>query len=224
MDTGGGLLVDAQVSLQQMLSERLYAEFGVSYVDAPQASFKAASLAAKLGYRFGIPDVGDGPVRLSQLDGYRTRNLRFRFIHQRYIKADPNWRSHHADLNVDNLGVAMDYFPHSNLYLTGQGIAAYDGEAGAYMAGLLGGGLHTALFGTPFYAEIEALAGAAGGGGLDVNGGLVWQANANLGYQFTDKLGLSAGVGRMEAPKGNYRANVVGLGVIYRFGVFVRED
>ncbi|MBO1927343.1 hypothetical protein J3998_07100 [Thiomicrorhabdus sp. 6S2-11] len=222
MDTGGGLLLDSQISLQQRLGGQLFAEVGAGYVQAPQASFEATSLVAKLGYQFGTPRVSGSKVPMGSLTGYHNNHFRFRLAHQQYMKADPAWRAHHADLNIDNLGVQIDYFPYDNLYLSGQGIAAYDGEAGAYMAGLVGAGLHAELIGS-LYAEAEVLVGAAGGGGVDVGGGFVWQTNANLGYELNDHLSLTVGAGRMEAPNGNFKANVMALGLSYKFDLFMKD-
>jgi hypothetical protein len=219
VDTGGGLLIDSQASIQHMLTDSLFVELGAGYVMAPQASFQAVSLLGKVGYKFATPEAHGSYVKASNLRGYQYQPLRIRAVNQSYLEAAPDWRSHHADQNVDNLGVQLDYFANKNIYLTGQGIAAYQGDAGAYMAGLVGVGVHIPLSGSEFYLEGEGLAGAAGGGGLAVGSGLVWQANASLGYELTDSLSLSFGVGRLEAVDGPLKADVVSLGLAYKFGV-----
>ena len=223
VDTGGGILLDAQASVQHMLGDSLFVEAGAGYVQAPQAGFEAMSLIGKLGYKFGTPKVEGDTTSFTELSGYSTQPLRIRAVNQTYMQAAPGWRGHHADQNVDNLGVQLDYFPTDNLYLTGQGIAAYKGDAGAYMAGLVGAGAHLPLWGSGFYLEGEGLAGAAGGGGLAVGGGLVWQANANLGYELTDSLSLTLGVGRLEAVDGPLKADVLSAGLTYKFGVPIKK-
>lgn len=220
--TGGGLIVDAVASLQQRLSDHLFAEVSAGYVKVPETTFKAISLAGKLGYHFYTPDVRDESVALSDLAGFDTSYFRIRATHQSYYKAAANWRAHHANLNVDLLGIQIDYFPHENIYLTGQGIAAYKGQAGAYMTGLVGAGLHIPLFKTPLFVDAETLVGAAGGGGLAVGSGLVWQANAGLGYQFFDDFSLLAQYGYMSAIKGNFKAKVLSLSFAYNFTLFTK--
>ncbi|PJA32254.1 MAG: hypothetical protein CO187_04990 [Zetaproteobacteria bacterium CG_4_9_14_3_um_filter_53_7] len=220
--TGGGLIVDAVASVQQRLSDHLFAEVSAGYVRVPETTFKAISLAGKLGYHFYTPDVRDESVALSDLAGFDTSYFRIRATHQSYYKAAANWRSHHANLNVDLLGLQIDYFPHENIYLTGQGIAAYKGQAGAYMTGLVGAGLHMPLFNTPLFVDAEALVGAAGGGGLAVGSGLVWQANAGLGYQLFDDFSLLAQYGYMSAIKGNFKAKVMTLSFAYDFTLFTK--
>ena len=83
--------------------------------------------------------------------------------------------------SVDNLGLQIDYFINPDWYITGQGLAAYKGDAGAFMTGLVGTGVRKNL-NKSLYLNAETLAGAAGGGGLAMGSGLVWQGNAGVGY------------------------------------------
>lgn len=221
VDTGGGLLLDGAVALQQKLGDHLYAEVAGGYVKSPGASFKALSLAAKLGYHFFTPDVRQKSYDYSDLADYGAERFRIRSTHQSYFRGAANWRNHHADSNVDLLGFQADWFATDHLYLSGQGIAAYAGQAGGYMKGLVGAGVHLPLFGSPLFVDVEGLVGAAGGGGLDVAGGFVWQGNAGLGYQLSDAYSLIGSYGYMSAPKGNFRARVLGLSLAYRFNLFM---
>ena len=80
----------------------------------------------------------------------------------------------------------MDYFIDPEWFITGQGLGPYGGDAGAYMIGLLGTGVRTHIT-RNIFAELEGLVGAAGGGGLNTGGGLVYQANVygiSLAYKF----------------------------------------
>jgi len=224
--TGGGLLVHAETSLQQRLSDSLYAEIAGGYVKAPDGGFKAYTLTGKLGYHFYTPEVPSDMAFLSNSDvrGFQPSHLRVRMTKQEYKKASPNWRGHHNDLNVNNLGIQLDAFLADNFFLSGQVLAAYSGKAGAYMVGLVGVGVHQHLFETPVFFDVEALIGASGGGGLSTGGGLVWQSNAGLGYQFNEKYSLIAQYGYMAAAtKGNFKAKVVTFSLGYNFTLFTKE-
>ena len=69
--------------------------------------------------------------------------------------------------------------------------------------------------------EAEALLGAAGGGSLNVGSGLVAQHNVGLGYQLTPALSVILTGGQIASPNGDFRANVVGASLGYRFTGFV---
>jgi len=222
--TGGGILLDAQLMMQQKLGDHLFVEAGAGLVNAPGASFRARSVSAMLGYHFFSPDVRavTEPVAISDLDGFEAKHFRVRMVDQRYIKDAPNWRNHHADLDVDLLGFQLDYFINDWFYLSGQGIGAYKGKAGGYMTGLVGAGVRMPVPRTPLFVEADALVGAAGGGGLDVAGGLVWQADASFGWQFSDAFSVQASYGLMQAPKGNFKAKVLSLSLGYYFSLPIR--
>ncbi|RME80996.1 MAG: hypothetical protein D6771_08790 [Zetaproteobacteria bacterium] len=220
VDTGGGLLLDAQLGLVTQSKSGYFFELSIGHVWAPQASFKAHSASARIGRAFAVPKAANQEVELADLAGYSVLPLRIRAAHQMYSRSNPRWRTHHADLGFNNLGAQVDYFPTAWLFLTGQGLAAYSGKAGAYMIGLLGLGIH--LGGTVF-AEAEALIGAAGGGGAAVGGGLVRQVNAGIGLRLNETTDIVAKVGRLEAFHGRFQARVWGLSLGYRFATFTRS-
>ena len=221
-DVGGGLLLDAGLGLQQKISRHLALELSVGGVMAPSHTFEALNVALKLNYQFGMPDVGTTPVSWYGLGEFDTTPLRVRLTNQTYFKADDRWRNGDVNQEVSNLGVQMDYFLTPNWYLTGQGLAAYAGDAGAYMVGEVG--LGSVWNVTPnWFIEGEALFGAAGGGGLSVGSGLVAQGNASVGYRINKALSIMATAGRIEALQGDFKAKVAGVSLAYQFSAFTSK-
>lgn len=221
-DVGGGLLLDAGLGLQQKISRNLALELSAGAVMAPSHSFEAMSLALKLNYQFGLPNVGADPVSWYGLGEFDTTPLRVRLSNQTYFKADDRWRNGDVNQEVSNLAVQVDYFLTPNWFITGQGLAAYAGDAGAYMVGEVG--LGSVWNVTPnWFIEAEALFGAAGGGGLAVGGGLVAQGNASVGYRLNKALSIIATAGRIQAPQGDFKANVAGVSLAYQFTTFTSK-
>ncbi|HXH65308.1 MAG TPA: hypothetical protein VNH42_07370, partial [Mariprofundaceae bacterium] len=218
--TGGGIIVDGSLGLQQYFNEKLYVEADGGYTKAVHGSFRAYSISGKLGYRFGTPDTPDDRLGEDDLAPFPRRHLRWRITHQTYKGADPLWRKSYADRSIDLLGFQGDYFLNNHFYLTGEAMAAYHGKAGAYMTGLFGAGVQLSAGSFPLFAYAEGLAGAAGGGGVDVSGGLVWQANAGLGCRLPYHYSLMAGYGRMQSIKGHFKADVLSLSLAHRFTLF----
>jgi len=222
VDTGGGFLTEVSVGVQQFITNNTYIGLSGGYINAPDGDFKATNIALQLGYQYGAPKLyGNGKsIKYSELTNTDMQHLRIRLSQQTYLKDDENWRSHHNDLDVQNLGVQADYFLADNVYVTGQGLAAYGGKAGAYMTGQVGAGLHQPLFGSAFFVDVEGLVGAAGGGGLMIDGGLVIQSNVNLGYKISDNFSLIGSVGYIKAIEGPFKAKVIGATLAYRFSIF----
>lgn len=216
VDTGGGFMANATASLQFRLNRTWFLDLGTGYLTAPSAGFKATDFMLRAGYQFGLEPDNDRWARFSQ--SWTGHPLRIRFADQHYLKGAENWRNR-PEQNVGNLGVQVDYFASPNWYLTGQGLGAYTGDAGAYMTGLLGLGARLP-FGRSLFVEGEGLLGAAGGGGLTVGSGLVGQANLNLGYRLTQALSLIGTVGYIKAFNGDFQACVVGLALGYQFRLF----
>ena len=222
VDSGGGLLLDTGIALQQQLTQRTAMEISLGAVRAPSASFQARSAGLKLSYQFGLPQVDASPVPWDALKGFEPQHLRLRLASQTYLQADPQWRGSFVDQPVSNLGVQLDYFVSPQLFLTGQGLAAYAGKAGGYMTGQVGAGRQWPLS-ADWSVEAEALLGAAGGGGLAVGGGLIGQANGNIVYRMTNALSLLGTVGRVESLRGNFKANVVGISLGYKFSGYTQK-
>lgn len=219
VDTGGGLLLDACVSLQQNLTEHTALELTLGEVRAPSSSFKARSEALKLNYQFDLPKISSSAVPLGTLDGFEAEHLRVRVANQTYFKAAPQWRNQYVDQAVSNLGVQLDYFMSPTWFVTGQGLAAYAGNAGAYMTGQVGIGTQWPVA-KLWFVEGEALLGTAGGGGMAVGNGLVGQANAAIGYRLSKSLSIMGTAGRISALQGDFKANVLGLTLAYQFTAF----
>ena len=224
VDTGGGLLLEGGAALQVGLTKRTSLDLSVGALRSPSASFKAYSVGLSLNYRFGLPRVSSSDtVSWSSLGDYEPSKLRLRLTNQTYFKGASNWRNHSVDQPVSNLGAQLDYFVTPRWFLTGQGLAAYAGDAGSYMTGLVGVGTHLPLS-QRWFLEGEALVGAAGGGGLAVGGGLIGQVNASLGYRISPSLSLMATVGHADAlHNGDFRAYVAGLSLAYRFDSFTAK-
>lgn len=211
VQTGGGFLAEAEGALAFSVHRNEAIEVAYLRRRAPSVAFAANALALRVVHRFGADDDAPG-------DGAHTatgsHDVRVRWIDQQYRGTSADWASR-PNQGFGTLGIAADYFLGPSLYVTGQGLAAYSGRNGAYMIGLAGAGWHQPL-GGPFHAELELLAGAAGGGGTQVGSGAVAQVNAALGWQGPHGLGASLGVGRLESRRGAFAANVFGLAVSWR--------
>ena len=220
--TGGGMIFDAQTGIKLNLSEKLFTELAVGKVMASDGEFESDAVSLKAGYRFGNPVISHNEEMSKALVNFDQSKFRFRFSNQTYLNSNTNWRNHSKNVNIDNLGIQLDYFLNNNAYLSGQGFAAYRGKAGAYMSGLVGIGLHKPIS-EKLYIDLESLIGAAGGGGTNVGNGFVTQFNTQLGINLGESDSIALGVGRILAPNGKFRANVISASYITKFNLFTRS-
>ena len=92
----------------------------------------------------------------------------------------------------------VNRFVAPNLYVTGQAHSAFAGGAGAYSVGLFGVGAQLPVT-QRLRLGVEALAGAAGGGGVDTQGGAVLQGRAYADLALTDSLSLRVAGGKIKS-------------------------
>jgi hypothetical protein len=101
-------------------------------------------------------------------------------------------------------------------YLTGQALAAYQGEAGGYAVGLVGIGREYKVNNNlNLFAEVNA--GVAGGGGINTGGGAIVQPMLGLNYNITPNFSLQTSIGKLKAIKDGGDTSVVEFGLQYKF-------
>ena len=213
IDTGGGILVKAAAGATLRLTDTLGigAELGV--VDAPRhAHYKATTAAVSLNWALDVPQ-GDLGSWLKVNPGTPTR-MEFGAGAERYRAARKDGRTETLEAVV----VQINRFVAPNLYVTGQAHSAFAGGAGAYSVGLFGVGGQLPV-GQRLRLGVEALGGAAGGGGVDTKGGAVLQGRAYADVALTDSLSLRLAAGKIKAIQGGLNAPVVDAALVFSFGV-----
>jgi hypothetical protein len=216
VDTAGGILVEPALGVQYHFYRGWFLDGSFSRLFAPTGNLTANSLNLKLGYEFNSTDSLNTIVPWE----IKTHPLRIRVVDQQYSRGGDNWRTE-PERPVRNLGAQIDYFVTPQIFLTGQGLGAYSGGAGAYMVGLIGGGLLRQLD-SNLFAQVEALVGAAGGGGMSTGQGAITQLNLGLGLRFSKATSLLASLGRINSVDSNMYVNVAGFSLNYDFKTYSR--
>ena len=202
---GGGLLAKAAAEAQL----RLTPEFGLAveggWARAPQGSFSAPFASVALRWDLEVP-AGAAPRTAWQTFGGGVETYRAAA------------RKSGAPRSLSNVVFRMDRSVGEGAYLTGQVRSAFAGDAGAFAVGLFGLGLQAQLDGA-WRLGAELLAGAAGGGGVDVGSGAVVQPMAFVAVQLTPAVALRLGAGRVKAVNGPLSSTAADLTLSYAYGV-----
>jgi len=215
IDTGGGLLVKAAAGATLRLTNTLGIGAEVGVVDAPRhAHFKAETAAVSLNWALDVPQSDVGGWYQSS-PGTPTR-MEFGTGMERYRAARKDGRTESLDAVV----LQVNRFVTPNLYVTGQAHSAFAGGAGAYSEGLFGIGAQLPVT-RRLRLGVEALAGAAGGGGVDTGGGAIAQGRAYVDFALSDSLSLRVAGGKIKSIRGSggLDAPVVDAALVFRFGV-----
>jgi hypothetical protein len=116
------------------------------------------------------------------------------------------------------VGLQFNRFLSPNVYLAGQAQAAAGGGAGAYAVGLVGLGATTRLGGSPWRVGAEALVGAAGGGGVAVQGGAIAQPVAWVSRDLGTHSRVKLGAGYVKSRRGELSSPLAQLTWSLQFG------
>jgi hypothetical protein len=223
VDTGGGLIADSRLQLEQSLGRGFHLGAGVGVTGAIDGEFMATRWTMAMGHRYETP-VPTGGWRIPGSGLYSPRRLRVRFAQQTEFPADDAVRKGGVpDQNLGLAGLKGDIMINDTVYLSGQALAAYDGGAGGYAMGLAGGGAEWDLGKkSPFAAGVELLVGAAGGGGIEVEGGLVAQSTVGVGYRSKGPLGVWLRYGWNGPIDDSFARSVIALDLSIRFTTLTR--
>lgn len=205
MPVGGGLLAKAALDASARLSRDFSLGLEAGWAYAPQGSFNAPFVS--LALLWDLDPLPGQPIHLVREEwsaGVET-----------YLDAA---RKGGAAQSLQSLSFKYTRFLGDTLYLSGQVQSAYAGDAGAFMAGLLGAGgqWHP---GQGWLIGAELLAGAAGGGGVDTGSGAIFKPMAYVGAELTPALSLRLGGGWVRAVNGGLDSPVLDLTLVYAFAV-----
>lgn len=94
------------------------------------------------------------------------------------------------------------------------------GQAGGYAAGQIGAAwMSNPVANSPVQLGFEASVGAAGGGSVTVNGGLIGQAQFQARYALSTDWALQIDAGRLRGLKGNLSSPLLGISLVSLFSM-----
>ncbi len=216
LDTGNGWLLRAGPTLRWISpwGATLRLDGGYSY--APDGQFAASFI--RLGLALPLdqtPLIGYSPEQESGT--VRTQQM---FASYQYL---PKVRFKDGSEDaIGQIAFVMTRELTPNFYGVAQAGSAATGKAGAYAFGLFGAGVQSQRFAGGVRVGAEVLAGAAGGGGVDVGSGALLQAEAYAQWE-RDRLRLRAGVGQWRSMgSSDQSARLINLSLGYAFGSLAR--
>ena len=213
VDTVDGFLVKVATGATLRLTDTLAIGAEVGSVDALHVHrYRATTTAVSLNWALDVPqhDLGDW---FNTRPGIPTR-MEFGSGVEHYNAA----RKDGTTRPLEAVVLQVNRFVAPNVYLTGQAHSAFAGGAGAYSVGLFGVGAQLPVT-QRLRLGVEALAGAAGGGGVDTVGGAVMQGRAYADLALTDSLSLRVAGGKIKSVHGSLDAPVVDAALVFSFGV-----
>ena len=219
LDVGGGMAWKAMLGVQATTRNGFQIGLNAGYFTTPGGSFKGSVCQLQAGRRFELATPGTAAAEtLGAVDfsGWSLRAGMQRLkAPQRRGSADPD--------PIELVGFQMTHDLSETWFFAGQGNFALTGHAGGFAEGLLGFGWRSPrLFGAGTRFLAQAMAGAAGGGGVDTGGGFLLQPMVGVEQELGRGLSLQVMAGRCIAPGGGLATPVLDAGLAWRFGLPTR--
>jgi len=174
------------------------------YFSTIESGFKSYYLALNLKKEFNFLTIGS-----KHINNIKYQKFAFKIYNESYLPSN-TIRKDKNSKRLDNLNIDIDYFIKDNFYSLMTAGAAYNGNSGGYAVGMLGMGYKY----KDIFSKISI--GAAGGGGVDVGGGMIYKYEIGAEYKK-----IFASIGKIKAIKGNLDTYFIDLG--YKFEFFKGE-
>ena len=215
VDTGGGGISKASVMLSYSPTKMINTRVGGGYIHSLNGGFDAPFAEVNIGINTNFLSAGAKKNEIDYAAIY-AQKFTMRFVHQTYFYSDTLTNNPEHTDDVQLLGVKLDWYLTDDLYVSGQAIAAYEGQAGGYATGMFGlGYVQPIVYGFNLIGEVDVGAGA--GGALKTGGGAIIQPMAGISYDITQRLAFSAMGGKILALNGPMKSNVLDVSFVYKF-------
>jgi hypothetical protein len=213
IDTGGGFLLKGAAGATLRVTDTLGISVEGGLFHAPYGHYDGREVSVALDWVLDPPKHAYGATWDTAPTAEATR-MEFVSGVEHYDAARKDGRTAPLDAVV----LAGNRFISPHFYVTGQAHSAFAGGAGAYSVGLVGVGTQWPIV-HGVRVGAEALAGAAGGGGVDTGDGAVLQARGYVDVALGEMLSLRVGGGKVKSSHGSLDAPVVDAALVFRFGV-----
>jgi hypothetical protein len=213
VDTGGGAMGKVSVGISCDIGSHYSANIQGGYIRSLDGNFESQMLGISLSRSFVSLRPSLDTAQVFDGDIEQTK-LRIHPIHETYISAQ---RKEADDQVVSLVGMQIDILSDENWYLYGKAMGAYNGEAGGYATGTIGGGAEYNI-GSIWSLYAQGGIGAAGGGGIDVGSGAIAEVEGGVRLHITPNTTISAGAGMIHSFSGELESPTLTVGVGYKFG------
>lgn len=218
VDTGGGGTLQGSVGIRTNIGKDCQFKLAYGQSFAPEGNFKSDFIEIGLSKKFDFiyPKNTEAQIYTTTKTD-RVNKFGFEIINRTYFapkKLDKNNKLYDKYFNL--IGFKFTKNLKYNFDIIGSTFWAYQGSYGAYAEGWLG--LQYSLPVKEFFRITPEISfGTAGGGGIDLGSGLVYQYTLGITKDINKRFGISVNAGKMAGIKGNFSPTLLDLNLRYNF-------
>lgn len=216
-DVGGGWMLEGHAGLAWRTEAGRLA-LSVQRIAFPNGAIDSRQWRLSWSLPFALREATAGPV--FHLPEQSWRDVEVAATAARYRPRGGFRTNGRPEQNLDLVGIRTDLGLTAGAFASLELAGAHGGDGDGYMEALLGAGWALEL-GTGgrgrLYARVAG--GPAGGGRLDVGGGMAWKEALGAHLRLGSSTWLGLEVGRFRAPGGTYGADFLQLSLGRSFGM-----
>jgi len=213
IETQGGFLINPDISLEQHITNGVYATANTGIIMRPNADFKASSFGFGLKYYTQINGIDKENPNLD----YTFKTIEFILKEDVYFNAK---RKLNPTENLYQFSFQVNYNLNQSIYAAGQTSFANFGNAGAYAEGLVGVGIKSFLNTSKSLSLFgQVLGGGAGGGQISTGKGFIVKPSVGLNVGLSQLLNLRVSGGYVKAKGGELNSSMLNIGLSYNFSI-----
>lgn len=211
-----GLTVYPSAGVDVRFTKNLGLSFHGGYHRAVGATFEALTAGVSLKY-YSLTGGGTEPFTNKKGKAVKLQGLQISVQNQSYYNVA---KTDSSPLDLHHVALKINYDLNKRFYLTGETSFAYEGKSGGYAHGVFGLGARTnRFFNQKLSLFTEAVAGVAGGAGVDTGEGFLIRPSLGVNYHFNDHFSTNIAAGQLIAPLGNVNSTNINLGLTYSFSI-----
>lgn len=214
IETKGGFLIHPDISIEQKLFNDVFLALNTGFVMSPDSDVFTQSYG--FGLKYYIDRNGTKPI-VNEYSSGKFKGIEIITKQDIYFNAD---RDGDFKQDMQQISLQVNFDLNKNLYVAGQTSFANFGNAGAYAEGILGFGAKTnPLLNGKANLFLQALGGAAGGGGISTGEGFILKPSAGIKYDINNKLSFRAAGGYVKAKGGALSSTFLNFGITYNIAI-----
>lgn len=212
VDTRGGFLLYPDFSIEQKISKEVSLSLNKGYLFTPDQHFFTSTYGMGVKY---TAHVNGTESEIQSFASGKFKGFELSLGQELYWKAK---RGSNPTENLQQISMQLTIELNQHLYIAGQTSFANFGNAGAYAEGIVGiGAKTTPLSGlqTSFFTQV--LAGAAGGGDISTQQGLIFKNSYGIDQPLSKTLSVQLSGGIVKSLGGGLNSPILNIGIKYRF-------
>lgn len=228
IESGGGATAQAEGGLSVILGNGYDLKVMTGKTFSPWGPFSTNHLEIAVGKSFNrlFPSKSTREIKEFNVDrnAYKINHMAFSVYNRTYFPPQTTDKSgeiyYLSSFNL--LGFEIQKFISEQWSINGGTVWAYQGDYGAYAEGLLGMTYHQPVF-ESWCLTFKGMFGAAGGGNIDLGGGLLFEYAVGLERSLNDKWDLFINGGKTEPLEGNFNPFSIDVGIKFHINQLIQK-